>query len=331
VAQQPYGGGWQQPSWPVELWYWSAEEVTAQLNRSALITNSPLAAGLFYSVRAAGNAAARRRARNLAEPQWRPAGQGQAVLDYYGIGLHGSWGSMRVEYSEIFSWQHDHGALQLSVIEYYPLMLRSSAPAALIAEFGRLSEGKLWQELAVTAWQPLPHVQVAGWEQRDRRFTCAIPAGWQPVTDHEYLRAAAMDAANNQMRLLFALSRSGYPYVTIDFLQLIGRPELASLAADPGSFERGALRLANLKAYNANGVVVARPVVVMMHGERGVILDTTNVLPHVQVRLREIFVPHRGEWFIVSLSVPHPVHPQALFDELAGEFQTLIATWNWRR
>jgi hypothetical protein len=331
VAQQPYGGGWQQPSWPVELWYWSAEVVAAQLNRNALITNSPLAAGLFYGVRAVGNAAARRRASGLAAPQWRLAGRGQAVLDYYGIGLHGSWGSMRVEYSEIGSWQQNRDALQLSVVDYYPLLLKTSAPAALVAEFARWSKGRLWQELAVTAWQPLPQVQLAGWEQRDPRFTCAVPAGWEPLTDPAYLQAAARDAANNQQRVLFMLRRAGYTLVSIEFSQIVGRDMLQNLAADPGAFERGALRLAELKAQNANGVVVARPVVVILHGERAVMLDTTMVLPHIQVRIRELFVPHRGEWFMIALSVADSVNPQALFDQLAGEFQTLIATWNWRR
>ncbi len=171
---------------------------------------------------------------------------------------------------------------------------------------------------------------MAGWERRDKRFTCAVPDGWAPLTDPAYLANAAKDAANNQMRLLFMLRRTGY-YVSVEFSEITDRAMLQNLAADPGAFERGALRLAGLKAQNANGVVVARPVVVMMNGERAVMLDTTMVLPHLQVRIRELFVPHRGQWFMVALTAADPVHPQALFDQFAAEFQTMIATWSWRR
>jgi len=285
---------------------------------------------LFYGTRATGNAAVRRRARELTAPQWRLAGHGQVILDHEGIGLHGSWGSMRVEYSEVPSWRQDQDALQLSVVDYYPLMLKTSAPAGLISAFAHLSEGKLWQELTVTTWQPLPGVPVAGWEQRDKRFTCAVPAGWAPLADPAFLANAARDAANNQMRLLFMLRRTGY-YVSVEFSEVTDRSMLGNLAADPGAFERGALRLAGLKAQQANGVVVARPAVVMMQGERAVLLDTTMVLPHIAVRIRELFVPHRGQWFMVALTAADPANPQALFDQFAGEFQTMIATWNWRR
>src|ERR1022692_572701 len=132
------------PRWPVELWYWSAEVVTFRQSRSALITNSPLAAGLFYGARAAGNASARRRAKQLAEPQWRLAGTGQVVLDAHGLALDGSWGGhMRVEYAEIPSWQHDQDALQITVVDYYPLMLRKHSADELVGWLWRFSEGNL--------------------------------------------------------------------------------------------------------------------------------------------------------------------------------------------
>jgi hypothetical protein len=318
------------PRWPIELWYWSAEVVTFRQNRSALITNSPLAAGLFYGARAAGNVSARRHAKQLAEPQWRLAGTGQVILDARGLALDGSWGGhMRVEYSEVPSWRHDQDALQITVIDYYPLMLRTHAADDLVGWFGRLSEGKLWQELAVQTWQPAPQVPIIGWEQRDRRFTCAVPAGWEPLTDRAYLADAAKDAANNRQRLLFMLRRTGF-HVAADFNQLADQEILRNLGTDPGAFERGALRLAGLKAQNSNGVVVSRPVVVLMDSERATMLDTSMTFPHIRVRLRELFVGRRGQWFMFGYTAADPVDPQALFDRFAAEFQTMIATWQWR-
>jgi len=112
----------------------------------------------------------------------------------------------------------------------------------------------------------------------------------------------------------------------VEFNQLADRDMLRNLAADPGIFERGALRLAGLKARNANGAVVTRPTVVPVGGERATMLDTTMVLPHVQVRLRELYVGRRGQWFMIAFHCADPFNPQALFDRFAAEFQTMIAT-----
>jgi hypothetical protein len=326
----PPGGFQPDLRWPIELWYWSAEVVTFRKNRSALITNSPLAAGLFYGARAAGNTAARRRAGQLAQPQWRLAGTGQVVLDDTGMTFDGSWGGqMRVEYAEVPTWQRDQDSLQVNVIDYYPLMLRAHGIDQLVASFSQLSGGKLWQELVVQAWQPAPQVAVGHTEQRDRRFSCAVPDGFEPLNDRAYLANAAQDSANSGMRLLFMLRHRDFP-VLFEFDQIADRQMLQGLAADPGAFERGALRLATLKARNAGGEVVARPAVVIVGGERATMIDTTMVLPHVKVRFRELYVGRRGQWFMIALHCADPYNPQALFDQFAPAFQTLIATWQWR-
>jgi hypothetical protein len=83
-------------------------------------------------------------------------------------------------------------------------------------------------------------------------------------------------------------------------------------------------------AQRANGVVVTRPRVVLMGGERATMIDTTMVLPHVRVRLRELYVGHRGRWYMVGFAVAHATDPQPFFDRYAPEFQTMIATWQWR-
>jgi hypothetical protein len=318
--------------WPVQLLYWSAEAVTFRQNRNALITNSPLAAGLFYGTRAAGNAAVRRRARQLAEPQWRIAGTGEALLDQRGLELNGSWGgSMRVEYAEIPSWQREQDGLRLSVVDYYPLLLRSPAIAELAGWFGRLSEGMLWQELPVVAWQPHQQVRIGATEQRDRRFSCAVPEGWAPLTDRAYLANAAKDSANSGLRLLFMRRReSASCQVVVEFNEVSDRNMLQGLNADPGLFERGALRLAGLKAQNANGVVANRPFVVSMGGERATVIDTTMTLPHVGVRLREVYAGHRGSWFMVAYTSANAIDPGPCFNLFSSEFETLISTWQWR-
>jgi hypothetical protein len=325
-APAPYG-----LRWPVQLQYWSAEEVTFRPNRNALITNSPLAAGLFYSSRAAGNAAGRRKARQLSEPQWRVAGTGEVLLDQRGLELTGSWGgSMRVEYAEIPSWQRDQDALSFTVVDYYPLLLRSAAIEELAGWFGRLSDGNLWQELPVVSWQP--QVRIAGTEQRDRRFSCAVPEGWLPLTDRAYLANAAQDAVNSGMRLLFMLRhQAAQCQLVMEFSEVSDPSMIQGLNADPGLFERGALRLAGLKAQNANGVVVNRPFVVSMGGERATVLDTTMTLPHIAVRLREVYAGHGGSWFMIAYTSASPIDPRPCFDRFAPDFETLISTWQWRR
>jgi hypothetical protein len=320
------------PAWPVQMLYWSAEAVTFTQNRSALITNSPLAAGLFYGTRAAGNAAARRRARQLAEPQWRVAGTGQMTLDQRGIELNGSWGgSMRVEYAEISSWQVDQDALRISVVDYYPLLLRSPDIADLAGAFSRRSDGLLWQELGTESWRQHPQLAIAFTEKRGRRFTCSVPAGWVPLTDRNYLSNAALDAANSGNRLLFMLRQEAPGcQLAVEFSEVTDQVMLRAMNADPGLFERGAWRLAGLKALNANGVVLNRPRVVSLDGERATILDTTMTFQHLRVRLRELYAGHRGNWFVIAYSSAHPADPDPCFLGHALEFETMIATWHWR-
>lgn len=321
--------------WPVELLYWDTPGVTYQQNRSALITNSPLAAGLFYGARAAGNSAARSRARQLARPQWLVAGSGEAVLDERGLALNGNWGgtwaSMRVEYSEVVSWDREQDALRIVPVNYYPLLLRTSDIDGLAGWYAHLSHGRLWQQLGVEAWQPAPQVPISAWEQRDGRFTCAVPAGWEPLTDRTYLANAAMDAANNQQRLLFMLRRNPSEcQATVDFNEVVNREMVRFLSADPAHLEQDALRFAGVKAERANGVVVNRPRVIVMGGERATMIDTTMNLPHVHVRIRELYVGRQGRWFMVGFAVAHAGDPQPFFDRFSPEFQTMIATWQWR-
>ena len=335
--QPPGAGPGYRPDlrWLVELLYWDTPQVTFRPNRNVLITNSPLAAGLFYGARAAGNAAARSRARQQAQPQWLVAGTGEALLDERGMVLNGTWGgtpaSMRVDYAEVSSWQRDHDALRLTPVNYYPLLVRTGQIDQLAGWYGRLSHGKLWQPLGMERWDVPPHVQIAGWEQRDKRFTCAVPYGWEPLTDPVYLANAAKDAANNQQRLLFMLRRNRPDcQVSADFNEITSREVTRFLSADPGQLEQDALRFAGLKAHNANGVVVNRPRVVLMDGERAVVIDTTMNLPHVHVRLCELYGGRRGRWFMVGFAVAHPVDPGPAFDQLAPEFQAMIASWKWR-
>jgi hypothetical protein len=340
-GQVPASQGGQGPAsrpdlrWPVELLYWDTPEVTFRQNRNALITNSPLAAGVFYGVRAAGSAAARSRAKRLAQPQWLVAGHGEVVLDEMGMALHGTWGgqwgSMRVEFSEVVSWERDQDALRVVPVDYYPLLLRTPDRSGLAGWYAHLSHGKLWQPLGVETWTPDPQVRWGAWEQRDPRFTCAIPLSWEPLTDGAYLANAAADAANNQQRLLFMLRRNPADGQTSADFNEIGNPEVVRfLSADPAKLEQDALRFAGVKAQRANGVVVTRPRVILMGGERATMIDTTMVLPHVRVRLRELYAGHRGYWYMVGFAVAHAADPQPFFDRYAPEFQTMIATWQWR-
>lgn len=322
--------------WPVELLYWDTPQVEYGQNRNALITNSPLAAGLFYAVRAAGNAAARSQARQLAEPQWLLAGTGELVLDERGLALTGTWGgtwaSMRVEYSEIVSWDRDQDAVRIMPVNYYPLLLRTPGADNLAGWFAHLSHGKLWQQLAVETWEPPQQVRIKAWEQRDKRFTCAVPEGWEPLTDRDYLANAAKDAANNKQRLLFMLRRSPADcHVAVDFNEVADPEMVRFMSADPAHIEQDALRFAGVKAERANGIVVTRPRVILVGGERATMIDTTMNLPHVHVRLRELYVGRRGRWFMIGFAVAHPGDPQPFFDRFAPEFQTMIATWRWRR
>ena len=334
--EDPVSPGRPDLRWPVELWYWGTPQVAFSQNRSVLITNSPAAAGLFYGARAFGNAAARKKARRLAQQQqWLVAGSGEMVLDDRGMTLTGTWGgtwaSMRIDYAEVVSWERDQDALRIVPVDYYPLLLRTPHADNFAGWYAHLSHGKLWQPLGVETWEPPPQVPVKAWEQRDKRFTCAIPDGWEPFTDSVYLANAAKDAANNQQRLLFMLHRNPSEcHAAVDFNEVVN-PEIARLlSADPAHIEQDALRFAGVKAERANGVVVTRPRVILMGGERATMIDTTMNLPHIHVRLRELYVGRRGRWYMVGLAVAHPGDPQPLFDRYSPEFQAMIATWQWR-
>lgn len=317
--------------WPIELMYWAGADVTFSQSRGALITNSPAAAGLFFGARAAGNARARRAASRLAQAQWRLAGTGEVILDERGIALNGSWGAMRLEYAEVASFARDRDALRITPVNYYSLLLRAADAENLASWYARLSDGKLWQQLATQAWRPDPQSPISYWEQSDSRFTFGVPLGWQPLTDQAYLSNVAKDAANNQQQLLFMLRRNTPDCdATADFNEITNPEVVRVLTGDPSYFEQDALRFAGVKAQRANGVVVNRPFVVQMNGERAAVIDTTMNAPHVRVRLREVYAGHGRRWFMSGFAVAHPADPQPYFDRFSPEFQTMIATWLWR-
>jgi hypothetical protein len=317
--------------WRIGLLYWDTAEVTYRKNRNVLITNSPLAAGLFYGVRAVGNAAVRGRARQLSQAQWRTAGTGEVALDERGMALYGSWGNMRVDYAEVASWDRDRDALRIWPVNYYPLLLQSSDVDNLAGWYAHLSHGKLWQPLATETWEVPPQVRTSYWEQRDNRFTCGVPEGWEPLTDPAYLSDVAKDAVTNQMHLLFMLrSNAADCNVSVDFNEIVNPDMVRQLSSDPALFEREAAGFARIKAERGNGAVVDPPRVVLMNGERATVIDTTAVFPHGHVQRRELYVGRRGHWFMVGFAVAHPTFPQPYFDRIAPEFQAMLATWQWR-
>ncbi len=319
-------------TWPVEVWEWTAEEVGYRQNRNLLLTNSPLALGLFYGVRAVGNAAARQRAAQEARPQWRPLGQGQAQVDDDALHLLGPWGNTPVWFSQLRAWHRDGDAVVVSPVgDVPPLLVRTAGVDALAGALAARSQGRLWAPPELETWPPPGPDRVTGWEPADGRFTFALPPGWGRYLDPGYVRLAAQDAAGGGQQLLFLLRFDTMECdAYVDVAELRDPDRLALLAGDPGMLERNAGWVAQARAQKSNGAVTAPPRLVVVGGERASLLSFTTSVPGFAVRNLEFWIPHGGAWFVVGFNVTSRGDPRPWFDHLLGDIQAMVASWHWR-
>ena len=319
------------PAWPIDLWEWSTEEVAFRQNSNLLLTNSPMAFALFYGVRAAGNALARRRAEQQAQPQWRPLGGGQAAMADWGIHLTGPWGSAPLAFDQLVSWERTPDGLVLHAAgDLPPFLLRSPAADQLAAELFRTAEGRTWRAPELEVWPPPDATQTAGWEPADGRFGFAISPGWHRHHDARYLQLAANDMAEGGQQLLFSLRfDTAECDAFLDVAELRDPERLALLAGDATWVERNAFSLVQVRAQKSNGMVTGPPRLVAVGGERASLLGFTTTVPGFQVRNAEFWIPHHGAWFVFDFSILVRGDPRPWFDHLFPGVQAMLASWQW--
>lgn len=317
--------------WPIQLWHWSAAEVRVRQNRNVLITNSPALLGLFYGVRTAGNSFMRRKAARQVQPQWRPLGDGVASLDRVSINLTGPWDPIYIPFDQIRNWQKEPTGVTITQFsDLDPLFVSSPGIEQFAQRLSELSQGMLWHEPVPETW-PTPQEEPIGWEHGDGRFSFAVRRGWQRYMDPGYLQKAHSDFAAAGQQLLLVLR-----YDTMDcdaFLEIseVRAPDLLkTFAEDPSFIERNAFPLSLVRAKKSNGAVSASPRLVLVGTERASLLSFTTNVPGFRARNAELWVPHRGTYFVVGYNVTDIGDPTPKFERTLPDLQAMVASWQWR-
>ena len=165
----------------------------------------------------------------------------------------------------------------------------------------------------------------------DGRFTFALTPEWGRFLDPSYNQLTAQDLAAAGQQLLFLLrfdARECDPY--LGFSELRDLDLLASSTWTSRGWSAIRSPVVEQRATKSNGVVVGPPRITLVGGERAVLLSFTSNVPGFRVHNAELWIPHRGAWFVVGFNVTHREDPGTWFDSLFPNVQAIMATWRWQ-
>lgn len=303
--------------WPATISVYCPADV--EISRHGLfVIGSPALMGAALLGQAIGTGIGNARARRLAAPQWRRAGQGEVLIreDCLMVWWPGSeW--IRVFFRTITSWAATKTGLEIQRAGWGPIRLDVQEPSSLQQWFGYMATGKTWkpptlQTLQIT-WP------MVGWCQQYPGFTFGLPQGWIAATP-EWFGMAARKFAPAQV--VVGVHRPDTPHSM--YMNVLAIPPGEEIT--PEMIEKTPDECAAALAMFSNSAFEDPIELINLDGERGTIFhlsyrgsDPTEIL--------HFFVTHAGRFFAGEFLVDAP--SAASYQDNLPQLHSMLATWHW--